>query len=207
MDILVNNNSVVKTAERMLIDSESAQKKITNEIKQLEDSIGSKKIKIEQSESSLYGGKVTSPKELQDLQTEIASLRKAISQLEDELLSKMVELEQANEILKGSVATIEKAKAKFSENNAGLHGEMSKIQSKLEKLANERQVILAQVEPGKIEVYEKLRIKKNGIAVAEIVDNECNICGSKLTQAEWQAARAPSGLVFCTNCGRILYAA
>ncbi len=49
----------------------------------IEAKLSDKRIKLSQSESSLYSGKVQNPKELQDLQTEISSLLKGILNLED----------------------------------------------------------------------------------------------------------------------------
>jgi uncharacterized protein len=65
----------------------------------LNDEIQSKKIKKTQSESSLYNGNITNPKELQDLQKEISSLSLFISKSDDELLSMLVDLENSEKEL------------------------------------------------------------------------------------------------------------
>src|SRR5512136_2604725 len=53
----------------------------------------SQKMKIQQAESSLYGGAVRSPKELQDLQADVASLKKHLASIEDVQLDSMLDLE------------------------------------------------------------------------------------------------------------------
>lgn len=47
-----------------------------HDLKTAEAEAEAQKIKIEQTEASLYGGSVHNPKELQDLQREVASLKK-----------------------------------------------------------------------------------------------------------------------------------
>src|SRR5258708_11934770 len=51
----------------------------------------SQQIKIQQAESSLYGGSVRNPKELQDLQSDIASLKKHLALLEENELEAMIQ--------------------------------------------------------------------------------------------------------------------
>ena len=55
----------------------------------------SQRMKIQQAESSLYGGTVRNPKELQDLQADVVSLKKHLASLEDVQLDFMVSLEAA----------------------------------------------------------------------------------------------------------------
>ena len=52
------------------------------------------RIKIEQTESTLYGGKVRNPKELKDLENEAAALKRHLSVLEDRQLESMLAEEE-----------------------------------------------------------------------------------------------------------------
>jgi uncharacterized protein involved in exopolysaccharide biosynthesis len=45
-----------------------------------------------------------------------------------------------------------------------------------------------------------------GLALATVADESCEACGSSLTPAEIQAAKAPGRITLCPSCGRILYA-
>lgn len=204
---LTGNSSDVQKAEGIFKSFEQQFKDLNSEIKKTEDAIRSKKIKIEQSESSLYGGKVSNPKELQDLQVEIASLKKNIVQLEDDLLNKMIDLEKIDLAQINSKSELDKENSNLVTRNAGLLGERSSNQVKLDNLLNERKAIIEQIDQEQMKIYENLRAKKSGVAVSEIIENVCSVCGSELTPAEWQASRKSKNLVFCSSCGRILYAA
>jgi uncharacterized protein len=171
----------------------------------LNDEIQSKKNKKTQSESSLYNGKIVNPKELQDLQKEISSLNSFIASSEDELLSRLVELENsekefadAKELLKIALSKSESQKALFL-------GEKNQLTSNISSLNEKRESLVRQFDPVVIETYNKLRISKNGIAVAKLVDDACSSCGALLTANQCQQARSQAKLVYCPNCGRILF--
>ena len=68
-------NERVGAAEKNRHEAERAQK-------QAEAEAQAQRIKIEQAEASLYGGAVRNPKELQDLQHDVASLKKHLATLE-----------------------------------------------------------------------------------------------------------------------------
>jgi predicted nucleic acid-binding Zn-ribbon protein len=180
--------------------------RISKELRSLEDEIQQKRIKIEQSNNALFSGKIINPKELQDLQTEVSSLKKAVSVLEEEQLQKLILQETAEKEIKVFSNTFKQFQADQIARNSGLEGEISKLRLHNLNLTKEREIILSQIDNESQSAYQQLRKKKQGIAVAEIVDSVCNACGSELTPAECQKARSPQALTFCSSCGRILYA-
>ncbi len=172
----------------------------------IEEKVRAKKLKIEQSESSLYGGLVKNPKELQDLQTEIKFLKQSVSSLEDEQLEQMVEME-ATEMQIAKIEDVLKAfDAKIAVEFSALFAEEANKKIEKEKLLEERKVVIGQVNPEFEITYQALRKTKNGIAVAAIEEGSCQVCGSTLTPAECQTAKSPSHMATCSSCGRILYA-
>jgi len=88
-----------------------------------------------------------------------------------------------------------------------LLGERSGNLLRKENLLTERKVESEQIDLQSLEMYENLKGKKKGVAVSEIVDLVCSACGAEVTPAEWQAARTSTTFVYCSSCGRILYAA
>ncbi len=98
------------------------------------------------------------------------------------------------------------ARASAAARSASLRGEKSQLQKDIERLQAERAPIASQIHPEPMQIYDRLRRQKKGLAVAGIVDSCCTGCGSTLTQAEWQAARSPQQITYCPFCGRLLYA-
>jgi uncharacterized protein len=171
----------------------------------LNDEIQSKKIKKTLSESSLYNGKVVNPKELQDLQKEISSLSSFISNSEDELLSKLVDLENSEKELVDSKESLKNAISKSESQKSLLIGEKNQLTNNIASLLEKRVSLVKQFEPSVMDIYNILRKTKNGIAVARLIDDSCSSCGASLTANLCQQARSQAKLVYCPNCGRILF--
>lgn len=198
-DRLENARQIVAAANEKLT---LAQK----ELKKIELEVESKQVKLEQSESTLYSGVVKMPKELQDLQNEVNSIKKAIGALEDRQLEAMVFLEEMQSELKNTQSNQISVQAIVSQDQSGLMGEKNKLENDRERLLVERSAVLPQIQPESLAHYNGLRQKKRGIAVAAVVDSSCTACGSTLTPAECQAARSPATTTYCSSCGRIIYA-
>lgn len=206
IDRIRNDNSSRIEIEKSLEASNRDYTKQKKNYDAIEEKVRTKKLKIEQSESSLYGGLVKNPKELQDLQTEIKFLKQSVSSLEDEQLDQMVEME-ATEMQIAKIEDVLKAfDAKIAVEFSALFAEEANKKIEKEKLLEERKVVIGQVNPEFEITYQALRKTKNGIAVAAIEEGSCQVCGSTLTPAECQTAKSPSHMATCSSCGRILYA-
>jgi hypothetical protein len=175
-------------------------------LKNAEAEAEAQKIKIEQAESSLYGGKVQSPKELQDLQKDIASLKKQLVLLEERELESMLKVESAENALQNAKTQLELVQARLGSEHKKLIEDQSVLTIKLEQLAEEREATLAPIESALLQIYEGLRLKNKGVAVAEVSDNSCGSCGATITTSLQQNARSQKQLAHCPSCGRILFA-
>jgi len=201
-----NDNSARKLLENKL---EEINKSLTTHKKMysdLDDKVSTKRLKIEQSESSLYGGTIKNPKELQDLQLEIQSLKQTITNLEDAQLQKLDELDLVEKDKNDLLAEIENLDAKLSKVYSAFSVEENEMNSEFVKLENERKAVVSQISTDLIKTYDDLKKSKKGIALASVEDGCCTACGSTLTPAECQSAKSPSRITNCPSCGRILYA-
>lgn len=172
----------------------------------IEVKLSSKRIKLAQSESSLYSGKIQNPKELQDLQTEISSLKKGVSILEDSQIEYWEKIEILTTIRNKKSEELEKVKVEDALALQRMESEISQLAGEQKRLLLEKKGVTLQVSPSFLSIYEKLIINKNGIAVSEIVDECCGSCGTTLTPSDCQHAKNHAIIQLCSNCGRILYA-
>ncbi len=201
-----NDNSIRKQIENDVSDKESSYKKSLTSLQILEEKANTKKLKIEQSESSLYGGAVKNPKELQDLQAEIKSLKNSVMIIEEEQIQNMIDLECKETELSEIKAKLSDFDKELSIQFSALFAEEKTINSELEKILQEQKAIGEQISPENLTLYQSLRKMKNGIAVSGIEDGCCSVCGSTLTPADCQLAKSPLQMATCASCGRILYA-
>lgn len=203
---ILQSDPALRRAESVLAEAEKNLQATQKALKSAEEAVETQNIKIEQSEAALYGGKVHNPKELQDLQNEVKSLKKYLITLEDSQLEAMIAQEEAEEKYQASQAGLAETQKQASEEKAGLRGERDGLLKDLERLASERQVIAKVIPESNLTLYLRLRQQKRGVAVAEVQDSTCSACGATLTPAERQTARSPHQLSLCPSCGRILYA-
>jgi hypothetical protein len=159
--------------------------------------------KMSRSEKRLYGGKIKNPKELADLQAEIASLKRRRQRLEDTLLEAMIEREEAEETRDEAHATLEETASVWSTQQADLKAEQEALSQRLKEIQHERATIAPQIEAEVMATYESLREQKGGQAVAAVRDDTCTGCGVAISpSAEWRLRQGE--VCYCDTCRRIL---
>ncbi|HML39903.1 MAG TPA: hypothetical protein PKD23_04420 [Bellilinea sp.] len=187
----------------------TANQNFANEQKNLtkiEDELLARRVKLEQSESNLYSGRVKNPKELQDIQNEIAAIKRSIATLEDQQLESMIRVEALQQEKSAAESFLQKIEAQVSSEQASLLGEKTQLQNEQLKLSTERKVTLQQIAADNLLKYDKFRKTKRGVAVAAVTDHSCSACGGDLTPGDCQTARSSPNLFFCPHCGRIMFA-
>ncbi len=169
----------------------------------LELQIEGLKKKIADSERRLYSGSVRNPKELSDLQAEVASLRRRLDRLEEDLLETMIAREEAEEEDRTAQANLKRVETEWSSEQGALREEKERLEGRLEEIAADRAGLLPAIPPVDLETYRALQVAKGGLVVARVVNDACIGCGMEVPSARLQAAKA-GDLVFCGNCERIL---
>ena len=166
------------------------------------DDLGNKITTLEQ---KLYGGKITSPKELTNLQHDIDGLKVRRGQLEDKALEIMDQVE----LSEGSVATISSElktlEVEWHCQQEQLSADMERLKAALSDLEHKRQLLSAEIDPKAVEFYDELK-KQKGTAMAKVEQGICRGCRISLPTTDLQRARSGS-LVQCSSCGRILFLA
>ena len=202
----LENDAELRAAVEKMETARSGQHLAKNALANAEAETQSQRIKIEQTEASLYGGKVQNPKELQDLQKEAASLKKHLAALEERELESMVNAERAEDLLREAKSQLEAMQARLGSEQKVLLAEQAKFLQDLERLSDERDASVTPIETSLLATYESLRKQKKGVAVTDFDDNACAACGSTLNASVQQNAKSSNQLAYCPSCGRILYA-
>jgi predicted nucleic acid-binding Zn-ribbon protein len=202
----LENDEQLLAARDQFATAESKHQDAERALKLSEAEVEKQRIKIEQAESSLYGGKVHNPKELQDLQKDVASLKRHLQTLEERQLDAMLLMEETEQALQAAKADLERVQSSLSQQNRTLANESEVLRKDLERLSSERQAVVTDIAGQALNVYAQLRKQKRGLAIATIADNSCEACGTTLTPSQQQNARSASQLFHCPTCGRILYA-
>lgn len=202
----LNDNTRLRKAQTQLERIKKSHEEVSQSLHKIEAEVQSQRLKIEQNEAALYGGKVRNPKELQDLHQESSALKRYLTVLEDRQLEEMLILDEVQESQNKANEYLEKIRIEMAEQNTKLVKEQVALQKVLDQQAVQRQVAIKGISPEDLKLYESLRIQRNGVAVARVTDNACSACGSTLSASLLQSSRSPNQISRCDTCGRILYA-
>lgn len=198
-EALIQAQDEETAARRKLEEKRKVLKRAEREVKDQER-------KIEQNNAKLYGGKVTNPKELEDLQLESESLERYLAVLEERQLEAMLEVDQAQAEHKQALQELQE----IQKNRKSLHHELNQEKSNLEKeiqtLSEQRKAAMEDISEQDLNEYQNLRQSLGGIAVAKVNNNSCSACGTQVPSAVYQKARSASQLTHCKTCNRILHA-
>ena len=154
----------------------------------------------------LDSGAVTSPKDLENLQREIASLAKRQGDLEDVVLDVMERRESAQERVTELTGRVSAVEARIEETRARRDTAQEEIDAESADVTKERETVAASLPADLLKLYEKLREQQDGVGAARLFQRRCEGCRLELNITELNDVRAaaPDAVVRCENCRRIL---
>lgn len=172
---------------------------------ELEAAQGEAARKLARTEARLYSGGVRNPKELEDLQQDAAQLRRQLSQVEDNLLEALICTETATQARTEQAALLERLTAETGRKQAALRAEQAQIKAKMPAELARQAAARRAVPAALLATYDNLRPRRGGRAVARLDGDECSACLVAASPFTLEAARFGDELVYCSNCGRLLW--
>ncbi|WP_052694183.1 zinc ribbon domain-containing protein [Nocardioides luteus] len=191
-------DDAVRDARVIRDDLERVQKKADADVEAV-------KTRRKRDQERMDSGAISSAKDLERMQHELATLDRRISVLEDEELEVMEQLEGAQ----ATVTRLEAELAEITEKLAvaidSVDVETSKIDAELAGVAEERTPALEGIPEDLLALYERLS-SKMGVGAAELRARRCGGCNLQLDPAEISRIRglAADEVVRCEECSRIL---
>lgn len=161
--------------------------------------------KITPHEKKLYSGQLKAPKELLALQQDVEMLKGHRRGLEDAELEIMLELDETNRQVRETSKELEEQERHWKEEQKRLSATKDTLSGEIAILQGQREAQARQIDPATLDTYQRIREKRQGLAVVTLDRGTCLGCRITVTSIEVQRARAGRELVFCQSCGRILY--
>ncbi|MFH1454346.1 MAG: C4-type zinc ribbon domain-containing protein [Armatimonadota bacterium] len=177
---------------------------LRKQAKEYEAEIQSKEEQIKNIDKQLYSGRNTNSKELMSWQQEVDYIKSQKKQIEDKMLKSMEEAESFEGKVKVAEELIEKAKKEHEETVKKYNEELGKFNENIAQIQDRRKVVLEGIEEEELQKYEQMRSRKGGLAVVKIEGDCCGGCFINLPKNIIDKAKERS-IVYCGNCGRILY--
>lgn len=161
-----------------------------------------------QVEQALYGGAITSPRELENLRRDAEYLKKRIGRLEEEALNLMEQLDDLTAKVAQGAADLEAFEQQWDKETRIAQEEYVALRTRLEELQAERARLRSLIPRRELALYDELRRSKGGKPLAPMQGRVCLMChvsvpSYKATIVEDSA----DAIATCEGCGRILYLA
>lgn len=162
--------------------------------------------RIAKDQQRLDTGQVSSPRELENLQSEIESLHRRQGDLEDAELEIMEKREVVQQRLAEVVAERERVGLELAETSQRRDATFAEIDAEAEKTAQQRTELAAGIPAELSALYEKVRASSAGVGAAALHRGRCEGCHLQLNTTDLNRLRdAPvDEVVRCEECRRIL---
>ena len=195
---LLSARDSVSTEEAMVASLEKQQRDLEWQAEDLRD-------KIKPLEVKLYGGTVKNSKELSSMQQEIDQFKARMGEIEDAELEIMSKGEEQRHVLATAKEDLLIIERSWKDEQASLSAERDSLCRDIEQLESRRNAAAAQISPQDVAVYDNLRVRKGGKAVAKVERGTCQGCRISLPMTDVQRLRNSEQFVYCSSCGRILF--
>ena len=160
--------------------------------------------KLQEHETRLFAGGM-SGRETEHMRLEVQSLKAQQEAMEEKVLAMLEDIDPARAGVSEIEIDIERINKARSELESSIKQQWKTIDAELARKEERKQEALRPVDPELLELYEKLREIKEGVAVAAYDHGVCGGCHLTLSPAEQEEA-FDAELPRCVHCRRILVA-
>lgn len=154
----------------------------------------------------LYSGAVTSPKDLQAIESDLASLRARRSEQEDAGLEVLLEREPLDDRMAACDAELGDLAAETARLGAAVEAALAAVDAEIAAHEAARAEGASAIDAALLASYERIRARNRGIGIARLEHGTCMACRMKLPAVDLDRIRnAPAGeAASCPECSAIL---
>jgi len=159
--------------------------------------------RIEKSYEKLKSVKTN--KEYQSSLTEIDELKELQSQIEDKMLEHLVGIDEAEAQIATKQEEFKRLSSETKSEQDKIRDESEKNREMLARLGNEREEIVAGIEPGLFQTYNTVKKNVGGVPIAIVKDAICQGCNVNIPPQMFNELQRFDKLFNCPHCQRIVY--
>ncbi|HET7312304.1 MAG TPA: C4-type zinc ribbon domain-containing protein [Mycobacteriales bacterium] len=188
----------------VLVETEDSD--LGREQSKLEGDIDQVRTRMQRDQQRLDTGQVGSPRELENLQHEIESLKKRQSDLEDEELEIMEKREAVQARLAELKTEQQQVAAALTDAEQRRDTALAEIGAETEKTQAQRAETVAGLPDDLVALYEKVRTSSSGVGAAALHQGRCEGCHLQLNTTDINRIREADEdeVLRCEECRRIL---
>lgn len=155
-------------------------------------------------DQKLYDGSITNVKEMNSNSKKLESLKNKVKQEEDNILSFMEKLDDLRSKLEKMSAELNKKADDYRRKHSTLLANQQKVRQLVEQIPLVRQKLLDKLDAETWHLYMDVR-RIHEDPLARVEKGTCMGCRVGITFNELRLLKQDEGLVYCSNCGRMLY--
>lgn len=188
-----------------LVAAETAASDLDREIRKLEGEIDQVRAREDRDRGLLDSGSISSGKQLEDLQHELATLRRRQTVLEDDLLEVMERREATGADVDRGRAAVADVEQRHLDVARRRDEALAELESTEEHGRQERRTLLGELPAELVALYERIRAR-NGTGAALLRERRCGACRLELDRTAIGRLRdaAPDEVLRCEECGVVL---
>jgi predicted nucleic acid-binding Zn-ribbon protein len=171
--------------------------------KKLEGDIVVHQQKISKLKEQMLGAKTN--EQYKAFQHEIEYIEKEIRKAEDRILEHMTESEPLDANVKKAEVALKQEKVVVEEEKGRARKRTAEDQGFLETHRTQRAEVVGKLPKETVTIYDRVRMKSGGLAIAEVVNSRCQACQITIRPQYLQDLRKGTELMRCEQCGRFLY--
>jgi len=198
------DDAAVKRYRDILNKVQAELKPLRQRFSELEHQLEANQNKQRATEERLYSGNIKNPKELQDMQLEVESLKTWRAQLEERMLETMLAVEEAEEAFRAAQKQFDAAVTSAASRNSELHERLSEIHLRLQANESQQKKLRGEISPVLLTEYEVAKPKKAQRPLSLLNGDTCTVCGVAQVESVVRAVRSGQEVTRCRNCQRIL---
>ncbi|MGC8705922.1 MAG: zinc ribbon domain-containing protein [Desulfurella sp.] len=183
---------------------------LQDELNEILEDLKFKKNLLEEKEALLEkldekSNSIQNQKQSEALSSEITIAKTNKSILEDKILEIQTIVDEKNKKISEIQQQIDEVKQKLESFDAQLAEFKKDIDNKIEQINKEKEIMLNDINPHLLAKYNKISLWAKGSAVVRVENETCYGCFIKLPPQISVLVEETDEIVYCPNCGRILY--
>ena len=222
--VLQRLDSAAHDAQRKLADAPEREKALDARLEAARELVAAAKAQLAESQNArrehektvaLHQGRlskfretamgVKTNQEYHAVQKEIAFAQTEMKSAEDAVLEKMLEGDDLTAGVKRAEADLSAEQKKVDAEKKAMAAETGELQAALDKLAAERADVVRSLTPTVLSLFERIAVRRNGVAIAEARDGICTICHVRLRPQVFNNILKNDQIIQCDSCNRISY--
>ena len=169
----------------------------------LEDEVN--EVKVKTSKYKVQLNEIKTNVEYTSLLKEIEVAQQKIDQLEEEIISLMLSSDDIEKEIKQATEKHCQEETKLSKEKETINQKKQELEIQIKELTQEKEKLLNQIPLSQSKLYSELSEKKNGVALSPVKGEFCSMCHMRVRPQVLNELRVEKEIIFCENCGRILY--